>query len=256
MHRSRLYHSVPGEHFLVDAVCRKLSAEQSRQVEVRPVQRLDRPTSGIVLFGLNDRRSAAMVQEALQASTARKQYWTLAFGAKEMPAAWENSNPLKDLAGRNRKQRTAHTSFERLAAFSEADIAVVRATLTTGRRHQIRRHLSYGRFPVVGDTSHGDTELNHNAKDKYNVTRLCLHSRRVSFIDPFTSKRVDLHVPVPEDLRNVLMELPGYAPEMDAQLDLDGNEHGEKLNRSVGSSVLSTSEDREGDECDGDFSDF
>lgn len=229
VHRTRLYHSTPGERFLVDAVHRKLSAEQSRQVEVRPVQRLDRPTSGVVIFGLDNKRNAAMVQEALQASTARKQYWTLAFGAKEMPDTWQNSNPLKDLTGRNRKQRPAHTDFERLAVFPEADIAVVRATLATGRRHQIRRHLSYGRYPVVGDTSHGETELNHIANSKYGISRLCLHSRRLSFVDPFTSKRIDLHVPVPDDLRLVLSSLPGYSTEMDAQLDLDDNLLGENL---------------------------
>lgn len=230
MHRSRLYYSKPGERFLVDAVHRKLSAEQSRQVEVRPVQRLDRPTSGVVIFGLDDKRNAAMVQEALQASTARKQYWTLAFGAKEMPHSWQNSNPLKDLVGQNRKQRPASTDFERLGVFSEADIAVVRATLATGRRHQIRRHLSYGRFPVVGDTSHGDSGLNHAAESAYGVTRLCLHSRRVSFVDPFTSKVIELQVPVPDDLRQVLKALPGYSTEMDARLDLHDDGFGEILN--------------------------
>lgn len=242
MHRSRLYYSTPGERFLVDAVHRKLSAEQSRQVEVRPVQRLDRPTSGVVIFGLNDKRNAAMIQEALQASTARKQYWTLAFGAKEMPHTWQNSSPLKDLVGRNRKQRAASTDFERLGVFSEADIAVVRATLATGRRHQIRRHLSFGRFPVVGDTSHGDSGLNHIAKSAFGVTRLCLHSRRVSFVDPFTSKVIELQVPVPDDLRQVLTALPGYSTEMDAQLDLHDDGLGERLHTSADSSDSTSDE--------------
>lgn len=220
MHRTKLYPSRRGEPFLVNAVRNKLSEVQNRKMSLFPIHRLDRPTTGIVLFGLDNSRNAAMIQQALQSEEAQKQYWTLAFGSN-MPEHWENAHPLKDLKGKNPKQRNAKTTFEAIASFEHANITAVRATLATGRRHQIRRHLSNSRYPVVGDTSHGDTKLNHAAADAYGVDRLCLHARRLTFTDPFTSKRVYLQVPVPSDLRQVLEKLPGYTAQLDEQLDLE-----------------------------------
>lgn len=265
MHRTQMYKSLRGEHYLIESVRRSLSARLGRKLTLFPVQRLDRATSGVVLFGLDESRNAAMLQEALQASPvappsttttdptvaiddgaveadadaeskkgrrepACKQYWVMAFHASQMPSdgSWINNHPLKDLptaTGRrtkNRIQRPATTHFETLMSFADpADIAVLTATLATGRRHQIRRHLSNARFPVVGDTSHGDTQLNHEAKAAYDVPRLCLHARRISFTDPFSEERVYLQVPVPEDLRQVVRQLPNYTPDLDCKLDFD-----------------------------------
>lgn len=237
MHRTKLYPSARGERFLVDLVRHRLRppARFRERLDIYPIHRLDRPTTGVVLFGLHDSRTAAMLQEALQNSAgARKQYWTLAFdnvdhnddddSTGSMPDAWVNDHPLKDITSggggrRNRQQRPARTEFERLALLG--DVAVVRATLATGRRHQIRRHLSNGRFPVVGDTSHGDTKRNHNAADMFGVQRCCLHARRLSFVDPFTNECVQLQVPVPDDLRQVVHALPGYSDELLDSLDFD-----------------------------------
>lgn len=226
VHRTRLYPSRRNEKFLLSAVRNHLKSPMNPNPNLLPVHRLDRPTTGIVLFGLDEPRNAAMLQDALQSAETEKKYWVLAFGASQMPIEdWENDHPLKDLVnnGKNRKQRSALTKFRRLATFDEngeADIAVLSATLATGRRHQIRRHLSNSRFPVVGDTSHGDTRRNHHARDTYGVQRLCLHARSLSFIDPFTQERINLQVPVPEDLRQVVQRLPGYTPELDAILDM------------------------------------
>lgn len=219
VHRTRLYPSRRGERFLVDAVRSKLSPKLGRRVDVYPVHRLDRPTTGVILFGLHEPRNAAMLQEALQADNTQKQYWVLAFGA-DMPEHWTNDHPLKDLKGQNRKQRPAQSDFQRLAGFDDSDIAVVRATISTGRRHQIRRHLSNSKYPVVGDSSHGDTRRNHVTSEAYGISRLCLHARRLSFTDPFTSKSVYLQVPVPKDLRDALQRLPGYTSHLDKHLDL------------------------------------
>lgn len=220
MHRTKLYPSRRNERFLVTDVRDIVSKRLDRKVRVFPVHRLDRPTSGVVIFGLHEPRNAAMLQEALQNPTTQKQYWALAFGA-HMPEEWVNEHPLKDSEGPNRKQRSARTEFERLASFTDADVSVVRATLASGRRHQIRRHLSNSRFPILGDTSHGDTKLNHAAADAYGVPRCCLHSRRLTFTDPFTSDRMYLQVSVPKDLRDTLKRISEYSSELDSQLDLD-----------------------------------
>lgn len=194
-----------------------------------PVHRLDRPTSGPLLFSLGPPPVTAALQAALASAEARKQYWVLAFGAN-MPSQWRNDHALSDMsANRNRnrnrnratKQRPASSEFELLHAFEQSNICVVRATISTGRRHQIRRHLSNSKYPVVGDTTHGKGPLNRDARQNHGVTRCCLHARRLSFRDPQSDSMVHLQVPVPADLQAVLQTFPDYNCELhDPHLDL------------------------------------
>lgn len=209
IHRTKLYHSKPGEIYLVDEVRQAVEERKGISTAVFPVQRLDRPTSGVVLFALESSQNAAALQAALQSDNSCKQYWALTFGA-DMPTSWENNHPLRDLTGKVRKQRDAYSSFKQLLRLDQADMSVVRAQISTGRRHQIRRHLSNSRYPVVGDTSHGKGSLNRVAREKYGVKRCCLHARRVSFMDDTTNTTVTVEASVPSDLRQILNQLPDY----------------------------------------------
>lgn len=220
IHRTKLYHSTPGEKYLVDLVSEELERRLGRPTKIYPVQRLDRPTSGVILFAIDSSQNASQLQNVLQSKDCTKEYWTLAFGA-EMPEKWINDHPLRDMVGKVRKQRPAYSAFEQLLRLEHANISVVRACIATGRRHQIRRHLSNSRHPIVGDTSHGKGELNRNARDLYGVERCCLHARRVSFTQPGSGDTVTIEAPVPNDLRLVLNRIPDYcAAEHDAVLDL------------------------------------
>lgn len=209
VHKTKLYHALPNETYLVDHVSRLVESNLGEKVRVLPVQRLDRPTSGVILFALGDSTNAARLQAALQSEFSKKQYWALSFGA-DMPEKWENNHPLRDLRGKHRKQRSATTVFEQLHRFDHADISVVKACISTGRRHQIRRHLSNSRYPILGDTTHGKGVQNRKARELFGVTRCCLHARSVSFRDPLTSLDVVIDVPVPEDLQNVQARIKEY----------------------------------------------
>ncbi|PXF49906.1 tRNA pseudouridine synthase C [Gracilariopsis chorda] len=202
IHRTKLYKTPPGETFLVDYV--SLIAEQLTgfKQQVFPVQRLDRPTSGVIVFALGSTENAARLQAALQSESSFKQYWALAFGT-HMPISWINENPLKDLQGKDRKQRSARTEFEVIEAYHQADVVAVNARIKTGRRHQIRRHLSNSRHPILGDTSYCKGKLNRMARDCYGVTRCCLHSQLLCFSDPLTGDHVRIEASIPEDLRAV-----------------------------------------------------
>lgn len=213
IHRTKLYHSEPGEIYLVDEVRRAVEKRKGISTAIFPVQRLDRPTSGVVLFALESSQNAAALQAALQSDTCCKQYWVLTFGA-DMPKRWENNHPLRDLTGKVRKQRDAFSSFEQLLRLDQADMSVVRAQIFTGRRHQIRRHLSNSRYPVVGDTSHGKGSMNRDAREKYGVYRCCLHARRVSFMNGTTNTTDTVEASVPRDLREILSQLPDYNANM------------------------------------------
>lgn len=219
VHRTKLYRATPGETYLVDEVRRAIEAIHGAPVNVLPVQRLDRPTSGVMVFALGDSKSASQLQNALQSEDSRKEYWTLAYGA-DMPEKWENHHPLRDLTGKTRKQRPASSTFEQLLRLNDSDISVVRARIATGRRHQIRRHLSNSRHAVLGDTSYGKGAMNRNARELYGVPRCCLHSRRITFVDPTTREQVTFEAPVPQDLRDVLARLPDCDEHHEGLLDL------------------------------------
>lgn len=209
VHRTKLYHAKPGEVYVVDAVASAVSQLLGRETSVLPVQRLDRCTSGVMVFALDSSANAASLQSALQAEDAKKQYFALSFGC-DMPLKWTNDNPLKDLTGKVRKQRAARTDFEQLLRLEEADLSVLRAELRSGRRHQIRRHLSNSRHPILGDTSYAKGVQNRRVREEYGVERCCLHARRLEFTDPASSKRHVLHAAVPVDIRTVLQRVPGY----------------------------------------------
>lgn len=218
-HRTKLYHSTPGERYLVDMLTAIVKKDYGSSAKVFTVQRLDRPTSGVMVFGLNNSENAAQLQAALQSDESQKYYWALTFGT-DMPVQWTNDNPLKDLTGKNPKRRSAVTHFEQLGCYETSNMSVVRARIVTGRRHQIRRHLSNSRYPIVGDTTHGKGNLNRMARDQFHVKRCCLHARRLRFKDPTTSQEICLESPVPTDLIEVLRKLPDWNHADEKDLDL------------------------------------
>lgn len=220
VHRTKLSKHVRDRKFVVDLLREELRQHEGRDVPVFPVHRLDRCTSGVMLFAIGSSDNASKLQAALKRDEAEKIYWAIASGA-EMPVHWINDHPLKDLQGPNRQQRPARTEFTQLLRLDVPNVSVVRARLYTGRRHQIRRHLSNSRHPILGDTTHANGALNREAREKYGVTRCCLHSHLLTFSDPVEERTVRVGAPVPEDLRSVLAHLPGYVPlEHDKELHL------------------------------------
>lgn len=204
--------------------------------DVRVVHRLDRPTSGVMLFAVGDTACAAQLQASLQDHAAtRKEYWALARcfpGALPEDVAWINDRPLRNASKpKDSDPQSARTAFTRLlrlqcaeewldagvgggdAEFEAHEVAVVRAELETGRRHQIRRHLANTKCPIIEDTTYGKGRHNRDARDRYGAKRLALHSRRLTFRPPVPDADgalVTIDAPVPEDLRSVLERIPGF----------------------------------------------
>ena len=120
---------------------------------VFPVHRLDRGTSGVILFGLSS-AAAGGIQKAMQASQVRKDYLVLVRNSTE--DAFESRVPMKKKT--TGKMQEAHTEFLKLGEFSRSSL--LRARLHTGRRHQIRRHLNYMAHQVIGDRKYGKNRIN------------------------------------------------------------------------------------------------
>ena len=173
-----------------------------------PFHRLDRATSGVLLFAFSSAAAAAL-QASLSSPDADKEYhallrWPGANG--ELGDSWLCDRPLhdeKDVA------REARTEFTRIASFTRC--ALVRCRIFTGRYHQIRRHANHSGRHVLGDTTHGKGRINALFRERYGLDRLFLHLFRIRLRHPSTGEPLELTDPMPPELTSVLERLAAEA---------------------------------------------
>ena len=178
------------------------------QQHLYPFHRLDRATSGILLFGLS-RRSAAALQRCLAAADAHKDYQALLRypgSGPDLGERWTSERPLTDDKGNHKECRT---DFEVVEVFDRC--ALVRCRIYTGRYHQIRRHANHCGRHVLGDTTHGKGRINAFFRQRFGLQRLFLHLGRVEMEHPVTGERLLLEDPMPAELVSVLATLRGGA---------------------------------------------
>nr|WP_054758149.1 RluA family pseudouridine synthase [Liquorilactobacillus satsumensis] len=163
--------------------------------------RLDRDTSGVVLFGKH-RYAHALLDQQLQAHQVEKTYLAMLSG-KITTAHFLLELPLDRVPGSFIKRRVevtgkrASTEMWKLAGFPQATLCKVR--LHTGRTHQIRVHSAYLGHPLVGDTLYGG-ELSQQ------LQRQALHCHKIVFFHPFKQKKIEVVAQLPADLQKYLEE--------------------------------------------------
>ena len=171
---------------------------------VYPFHRLDRATSGILMFGFSS-ESAAALQASLSAQDAHKQYLALARypGSNlELGDSWSMPRPLSD---EKDVKRECRSDFEVMETFSKC--ALVQCRIFTGRYHQIRRHANHCGRHVIGDTTHGKGRINAAFRADYGLHRLFLHLVRVEMAHPVSGERFAIDDPLPGELASVLSRL-------------------------------------------------
>ena len=171
---------------------------------VYPFHRLDRATSGILMFGFSS-ESAAALQKSLAASDAHKEYMALMRypgSNHELGESWTMDRPLTDDKG---VQREARSDFQVVETF--AGCALVKCRIFTGRYHQIRRHANHSGRHLIGDTTHGKGRINAAFRERYGLLRLFLHLQRVEMAHPTTGRRFVIEDPMPDELVAVLDRL-------------------------------------------------
>jgi tRNA pseudouridine65 synthase len=174
---------------------------------VYPVHRLDRATSGVLVFAL-DSEAAGALGRAFEQGRVRKLYLALVRGVP--PQTGTIDNPVPRSEGGERVP--ASTEF-RLVARSERDrCSLVEAKPKTGRLHQIRRHLKHISHPIVGDVRYGKGDINRHYRSAWSLHRLALHALAIELPDPVTNDLVRFEAPISEDLAGPLRAL-GVVPE-------------------------------------------
>ncbi|HEY7215995.1 MAG TPA: pseudouridine synthase [Thermoanaerobaculia bacterium] len=180
-----------------DRIVALQSARDLAGRRVFPVHRLDRSTSGALLFAL-DSGTARRMQERFAAGEVVKLYLALVRGLP--PEAGVIDHPVPRASGGPRVP--AVTEFRRLALFER--YALVEARPLTGRLHQIRRHFKHLSHPVIGDVRYGKGEHNRLFRERFGLHRLALHAVELAFEHPETGERLRIVAPVPEDLAGPL----------------------------------------------------
>ncbi|MGP9833924.1 pseudouridine synthase [Marinobacter sp. NSM] len=177
---------------------------------VYPVHRLDRPTSGVLLFA-RDPDTARAVGQAMMAGEVEKTYLAMVRGWA--PESGVIDHPLKDepedrrLRGTEQPVREALTHFRRLAT-TEIPVAIERYPSSryslvelypkTGRKHQLRRHMKHINHPIIGDANHGRGRHNRYFAERFGEGRLMLAATRLSLLHPVSGEELTL-VSEPEE---------------------------------------------------------
>jgi 23S rRNA pseudouridine1911/1915/1917 synthase len=179
-----------GYNNLFAALFRYLEGEGCRDPYVALHHRLDRETSGVMIFAV-DRSVNALLGRAFQQHRVVKDYlaWVSGIPAREH---WVSSLDIGRTKGRycafpKGQGKAAETAFQVL--FSAEELSLLLARPKTGRTHQIRLHLSAAGHPVLGDRLYGGRPPN----------RLYLHAYRLSIPHPLTHSRLALTAPIPPD---------------------------------------------------------
>lgn len=144
------------------------------QEYVYPVHRLDRAVSGIVGFALNPVAAAELQLQMSEKS--EKVYLGLVRG--RAPSSGVITKALHDDKG---VLRECYTEYSTLDACDYCSLLEIK--IKTGRRHQIRRHMSSIAHQIIGDTNYGKGRLNQFYREKYKLGRIFLHAWKVRFED-------------------------------------------------------------------------
>ncbi len=176
---------------------------------IRPgiVHRLDKNTSGLMVVAKNDLAHLDLSRQ-IKDHQVTKKYIALVHGNLkddsgiiDAPIGRSLKNRKKMAVTAEGKSREAITHFKVLKRFS--GYTLVEATLRTGRTHQIRVHLAFIGYPIVGDQLYG------HRRQELNINRQALHSYVLGFAHPSSKKYMEFSAPLPKDMQELIDYLEG-----------------------------------------------
>jgi len=188
---------------------------------VYPVHRLDKPTSGVLLFAL-DSETARLLGEQFTADTVKKQYLAVVRGYSaeheliDYPLKQQLDKMSDALADPDKQAQEAVTEYIRLATaelpfpvgrYETARYSLLQLMPKTGRKHQLRRHMKHIFHPIIGDTTHGDGRQNQFFRQQFDCHRLMLAATAMSFQHPHTAVKVELCAALDEVFEKIIDEL-------------------------------------------------
>ena len=166
--------------------------------KVRPVNRLDLNTSGLIVFAKCEYIQECLISQ-MKSNVFKKDYLAICDGIFEdkvgvidLPIARKENSIIERCISEDGQISITH--YEVLKEFD--NFSLVKCSLETGRTHQIRVHLAYIGHPIVSDTLYGTKSDD--------INRQALHAYKVSFIHPITQKNVTYISNLPNDMQNII----------------------------------------------------
>ena len=187
---------------------------------VYPVHRLDKPTSGVLLFGLS-KEVAQILSNDFRENRIKKEYIAIVRGYTEVRDVIDH--PLKQMLdskaekerGITKEEQEAQTEYERIATvelpfavgrYSTARYSLVRLRPQTGRKHQLRRHMKHIHHHMIGDTKHGRGEHNSLFREQFGCHRLLLHADMMRLSHPVTKEALVIEASMDDVFANLFQK--------------------------------------------------
>ena len=167
---------------------------------VFPVHRLDRPTSGVLLFALSS-EAAKRAARLFQSNLIKKTYMAVVRGYIQESGTIDYPLRSLDAHSQSAPHLPAVTCYRRMARielpyavdrYPTARYSLVAPFPLSGRRHQLRRHMKHISHPIIGDTRYGKSTHNHFFKNHFKVNRLLLAATMLRFTHPYTREEIKI----------------------------------------------------------------
>lgn len=180
---------------------------------VSPVHRLDRATSGILLFAKQEEILPALKMQFMERSV-QKSYLTIARGIPKEKSGMIDHPLHSERSGKLQEAQTSYTvlaeteiPYNSTGRYPTSRYSLLKLDLHTGRTHQIRRHLAHIRHYIIGDKKHGDNKQNIFFEKQFGLTNLLLHAYNLEFKHPVTDEKISLTCPVPTHFQTIMKNL-------------------------------------------------
>ena len=188
---------------------------------VFPVHRLDRPTSGVLLFAL-DPKIAAAVTKQFEQRTVEKTYRAIVRGFLPEQGEWDeplvekHDRIVDHQARKDKAAQSATTQFAReqcweipysAGKYPTSRYSLVTIRPLTGRKHQIRRHFNHMAHPIVGDTTYGDRRHNRLFAEQVGCKRLLLAATQLTLTHPLSGSRFTIVAGTGQEFEKAIAKL-------------------------------------------------
>ena len=174
--------------------------------KVSPCHRIDRKTSGVLLFALDD--EADRLMKALFANgETLKTYLSIVRGFTEPEGVIDYA--LKKENGNSQEAITEYKTLQQVeidlpqGKHPTSRYSLVEAYPKTGRMHQIRKHFAHIHHPIIGDRPHGCNKQNKLFKEKWDMDSMMLHADLLAFVHPFTNKEIQIRANLSSEFMRV-----------------------------------------------------
>ncbi len=201
----------------------QLTRDQIGQ-KVYPVHRLDKPTSGVLLFALDSDTARPLTVQFI-GGEIKKTYTAVARG--HVAESGIIDHPLKEKldkiadkqAAQDKPAQPAVTHYQCLHTYElpyavdrypSSRYSLVTLTPKTGRRHQLRRHMKHISHHLIGDTTHGNGKHNRFFREQFSSDRLLLHACSLSLQHPHNDTQLNIQAKLPNDFTQIIESLKPY----------------------------------------------